>query len=115
MGLLRTWTNYHYPSLTGIGVGVEHAPSAGPGLRPFGSVFYYPAASGAYTTEAAPATRIAPAFRILKMDYGVVLRGARGGPYLVAGYGNEFRRGNDLPAEIRFIRSDPYVAVGLSR
>lgn len=113
IGVLRTWTNYNYPSLTGLGIGLEHSPGARTGVRPFGSAFYYPSASGSYTTEAFPSRTAAPAFRILRLDYGVVVQRARTGLYVVAGYANEFRRGNGLPPENRLIRSDPYVAIGL--
>lgn len=112
IGVLRTWTNYNYPSLTGFGLGIERRPAPGPGLRPFGSLFYYPSASGPYTTEQQPARTITPSFHILKLDYGLVVRAAHTGLYAVAGYGNELRRGNGLSADNRFIRSDPYVAIG---
>lgn len=112
VGVLRTWTNYDYPSLTGIGFGVEQRAAPSPGLRPFGSAFYYPAATGSYTTEQLPRRTMTTAFRILKLDYGFTLRDARSPLYLVAGYGNEFRRGNGLSFDNRFVRSDPYLAIG---
>jgi hypothetical protein len=108
----RTWTNYDYPSLTGVGAGIEQLAAAGPGLRPFGSVFYYPAATGTYLTQTPPATLLNLSYRILKLDCGFIVQLPYVPAFLVVGYGNEFRRANGLPAQIRFIRSDDYVGVG---
>jgi hypothetical protein len=112
-GVVRTWTNYHYPSLTGVGVGFDLRPGTTLGFRPFASAFYYPYASGSYVSESLPARTFSPAFQILKFDGGVVLRGARSPLYWVFGYGNETRSGRALPSDVRFIRSDPYAAAGL--
>jgi hypothetical protein len=113
IGVDRTWTNYNYPSLTGVGAGIEQLAAKGPGIRPFGSIFYYPSASGTYTTETPPAAILDLHYRILKLDYGFIAQGRRFPVYFVAGYGNEFRRANGIPnAQIRFIRSDVYFGFG---
>jgi len=112
VGLVHTWTNYHYPALTGAGIGAELRASARAGVRPFASAFYYPSASGSYVTEAPPARTLTPAFSILKLDAGVVLRTARSPVYGVLGYANETRSGHGLPSDVRFIRSDPYLGIG---
>ncbi len=112
VGLLRTWANYNYPSLRGLGIGVERRPRSGAGVRPFGSAFYYPSAYGPYTTETMPVRTLTPSFRILKLDYGVIVRSARSRVDFVVGYGNEFRRGIGLSGDNRFIRSDTYVGLG---
>ncbi len=111
IGFDQTWENYHYPSLRGIGAGVEKRASDAAGIRPFGSAYYYPWASGSYTTETLPHRELSPNFRILKLDYGFRVQG-RGPVYFVAGYGNEFRRAQGLPAQIRFIRSDLSLGLG---
>jgi len=110
IGFDQTWENYHYPSLRGVGAGLEKRASDRPGIRPFGSIYYYPWTSGAYTTETLPHRALNPNFRILKIDYGFRVQ-VRAPVYFVAGYGNEFRRARELPAQIRFIRSD--LALGL--
>ena len=112
IGFVRTWTNYAYPSLTGLGVGVEHRAHRNAGLRAFGSAFYYPCAAGRYAAEDDPSRTLTAAFRILKLDYGFVLHGRSSRLYFVAGYANEFRRANGVRADIRFIRSDAYAAIG---
>jgi hypothetical protein len=112
VGIVRTWSNYHYPSLTGIGAGVELRPAATGAVVPFASAFYYPSASGQYATETLPTRRMKPAFGILKLDAGLVLRKPRSALYAAFGYANEIRSAYALPSDIRFIRSDPYAAVG---
>lgn len=112
VGAVRTWTNYHYPVLTGAGAGIELRTVPSPGLRPFVSAFYYPSASGSYVTESAPARTLTPTFGILKADFGFVLRSARSRLFVVVGNGEEVRRGQGLSNDVRFIRSDPYLAIG---
>jgi hypothetical protein len=112
VGVVRTWTNYHYPVLTGGGGGIELRALPSAGIRPFVSAFYYPSASGTYVTESAPARTLHPAFGILKADFGVVLRCARSPLFAVVGDGQEARSGQSLSNDVRFIRSDPYVGIG---
>ena len=113
LGAVRTWTNYHYPVLTALGAGLELRPRSAPGVRTFGSAYYYPSAAGTYATQGAPQVVLTPRFSILKLDGGVVLRGTRSRLYAVAGYGFEQRSGHALPSDVRFIRSDPYAALGI--
>ncbi|MEA2786704.1 MAG: hypothetical protein QOF71_2808 [Candidatus Eremiobacteraeota bacterium] len=113
VGAVRTWTNYHYPSLTGVGPGVELRAAAGAGARPFVSAFYYPSASGTYVTETPPARTLTPRFVILKVDFGVVIRGKRSHVFGVVGDAQEVRTGQGLSSDNRFIRSDPYASIGV--
>lgn len=112
IGVVRTWTNYHSPVLTGVGAGLELRAAQSAGLRPFVSAFYYPSASGTYVTESAPARTLHPLFGIVKADFGVVLRGARSPVFVLAGDSQEVRTGHALPGDVRFIRSDPYLGIG---
>lgn len=111
VGFDHTWQNYNFPELRGFGAGLEKLASDVPGVRPFGSVYYYPWTSGPYTTETLPHMELNPSFRILKIDYGFRVQ-SRSALYFVAGYGNEFRRGRGYPAQIRFIRSDTSLGLG---
>jgi hypothetical protein len=96
-----------------VGAGIEQLAASGAGIRPFGSIFYYPSASGTYTTETPPPAILNLHYRILKMDFGFVAQVRRSPLFFVAGYGNEFRRANGIAdAQIRFIRSDDYVGIG---
>jgi hypothetical protein len=115
LGVLRTWTNYHYPVLTGAGAGLDLHAATSPGARPFASAFYYPAASGTYAAETAPARSMRPAFGIFKIDVGTTLRRGNSRLYAVLGYGSEVRTGRGLSNENRFIRSDAYAGLGLTR
>jgi hypothetical protein len=112
VGAVRTWANYHYPVLTGAGAGIELRALRSPGLRPFVSAFYYPSASGMYVTESAPTRTLTPAFGILKVDLGLVLRSPRSPLFVVIGDGQEVRTGHGLSNDVRFIRSDPYLGLG---
>ena len=113
LGVVRTWTNYNYPVLTGLGAGLELRPDTAPGVRAFGSAYYYPSAAGRYLTESSPSRTLAPGFGIVKLDGGFVVRSTRSAVYGIAGYGFEQRSGHALPADVRFIRSDPYIAIGM--
>ncbi len=112
IGYDRTWENYHYPDLHGLGLGLEKRATNVPGLRPFGSAFYYPSTTGSYVTETLPARELAPHFRILKLDYGFRYQ-VKAPVYFVFDYGNEFRRANGIGAQIRFIRSDVTLGLGV--
>ncbi len=54
-----------------------------------------------------------PTFRIFKGEFGAVVRSARSPISFNLGFDSELRRGNGLPAQIRFIRSDPYAGFGI--
>jgi hypothetical protein len=112
VGAIRTWANYDAPSLTGLGAGLELRADGRPGLRPFGSAYYYPFAPGRYVTESAPHRTLTPAFGIVRLDTGILVRAARSRVYAVLGYANEQRSGHALPRDVRFIRSDPYLSIG---
>jgi hypothetical protein len=113
IGAVRTWTNYHYPVLTGAGFGLDLHAASTPGMRPFISAFYYPAASGSYVTETAPTRTLTPTFGILKVDFGVVIRSSKSRFFGVVGDGQEVRTGKGLSNDNRFIRSDPYAGIGV--
>jgi hypothetical protein len=113
IGAVRTWTNYHYPVLTGGGVGLDLHAANTAGMKPFISAFYYPAASGSYVTETAPTRTLTPTFGILKVDFGVVIRSAKSRLFGVIGDGQEVRTGKGLSNDNRFIRSDPYAGIGV--
>jgi hypothetical protein len=115
LGAVRTWTNYHYPVLTGVGAGLDLHAATSSGVRPFGSAFYYPAASGSYVTETTPARLMRPAFGIFKIDAGTTLRRGNSRVYGVLGYSSEVRTGRGLSNENRFIRSDVYAGFGVNR
>jgi hypothetical protein len=112
VGAVRTWANYHYPVLTGAGAGIELRAVQSAGVRPFVSAFYYPSASGSYVTESTPTRTLTPAFGILKVELGLVLRSARSPFFVVVGDGQEVRTGQGLSNDVRFIRSDPYLGIG---
>ena len=112
LGFVNTWTNYHYPSLSGVGLGLELRPGGAAGLRPFASAFYYPYASGTYVTETLPRRTLTPAFGIEKLELGALLRGRHTPLYGVLGYASEVRTGRGLSNLNRFIRSDPYLGFG---
>jgi hypothetical protein len=112
IGAVRTWTNYHYPVLTGAGFGLDLHAASTPGMRPFVSAFYYPAASGSYVTESTPTRTMTPAFGIFKIECGTVLRRGNSRLYGILGYASEVRTGRGLSNQNRFIRSDPYAGIG---
>ena len=94
---------------------MELRSATSPGVRPFASTFYYPAASGSYVTETVPTRTMQPAFGIFKIDVGAALRRGNSRLYGILGYGSEVRTGRGLSSENRFIRSDIYAGFGIRR
>jgi hypothetical protein len=105
IGVLDTWTNYGYPHLAGVGVGLEKLPDWTRQTALYGSAFYYPAASGS-------GDGVSATFGILKYDIGFRVRPFGWHTYFTGGYEYESRSGRNLPSDIRTIRSDPYVGFG---
>lgn len=72
---LRTSTNYGYPHLRSVGFGLEKLPDFTLPFGVFGSVFYYPRASGTYTLPSGPnaGSSFSQLYRVLKYDIGLTL------------------------------------------
>jgi len=105
VGALHTSTNYAYPHLSAVGVGLERLPDWTRQVAVYGSAFYYPAASGSVGSVRAT-------FGILKYDAGFRFRPFGWHVYLTGGYDFESRSGRHLPGAVRTIRSDPYIGIG---
>jgi hypothetical protein len=104
-GAVQTWTNYGYPALRGIGIGIARLPQWTGQVSLSASAFYYPAATGSNGVTRAT-------FAILKSDVSARFRPRGWRAYFVGGYQNEIRSGRHLPGGVRLIRSDPYVGIG---
>ncbi len=106
LSALETTTNYAYPRLFGLGIGIAKLPDwTGPHVSLFGSAFVYPAASGSLGPVHAT-------FAILRTEAGFRFRPSGWPVYFVGGYQNEIRSGRHLPSEVRLNRSDPFVGLG---
>jgi hypothetical protein len=114
---LTTSTNYGYPHLRGLGFGFEKLSPSRPGLGPYGSLFYFPAATGEYrvTEVASPdfGHTIHSSFSIVLADIGVVWQPRASRSYLYAGYDDEVRTPIGGPLCMLCIRSSPYAGMGL--
>lgn len=107
VGWFVSATNYDYPRLRGLGVGIERYPDRGRGLKGYGSLFGY-AVSG---STAALAAR----FTVVKADLGVAYR-MPGTPLVWRiGYSNELREPANVSRDQLWDRSVPYIGLGFSR
>jgi hypothetical protein len=101
---LHAANDYGYPTLTGVGVGVEKLPDLRTGLSLYGSAFYYPNASGTSGFQ--------QQYQIIKYDLGVALVAAHVPVYLFGGYaGDRYTATKNAP--IGQIHEGPYVGLGV--
>jgi Copper amine oxidase N-terminal domain len=116
VGYLRATTNYGYPNLDAIGVGIEKLPDMRPGIEPFGSAFIYPNASGDYTVVAAASPNFGNSYRqeyeIEKYDLGLAWVLANSPVYLYAGFnGDRYSLRQNAP--ISQTHDGPYIGLGV--
>jgi hypothetical protein len=121
VGAMSAMTNYSYPQLLGLGIGLERPVASGSGHARalfFWSAFYYPSLEGTYIEENPESPhfgrRYGVDFAVVKTDLGVSLCPRAARACLVAGYANELRQGRHLPAYSSLVRSEPYLAVRLT-
>jgi hypothetical protein len=116
LGYLQTTTNYGYPALRGLGVGAEKLPELNPGISYFGSVFYYPNASGSFTVASVGSSNNGTTYRqqyaVTKLDVGLALAFRKFPVFLYGGYsGDEYRAKQNAP--IGQTHNGPYLGVGV--
>jgi len=116
VGYLQTSTNYGYPHLNALGVGIEKLPELRTGISWFGSAFYYPTASGTYTIANAASSNNGKSYRqqyaITKYDIGLALALARFPLYLYGGYSaDQYAAKQNAP--IGQTHNGPYIGLGV--
>jgi Copper amine oxidase N-terminal domain len=116
VGYLRATTNYGYPHLDAVGVGIEKLPDMRPGIDPFGSAFVYPNASGTYTVVDAGSPNYLNSYRqeyeIEKYDLGLAWVLANSPVYLYAGFnGDRYSARQNAP--ISQTHDGPYIGLGV--
>ncbi len=116
VGYIHTTTNYGYPSLNAIGVGVEKLPDLRPGVKVFGSLFYYPSAHGDYTVTGATSPNVGITYRqkydITKFDIGLSLVLKHSPVYLYGGFaGDQYAAKQNAP--ISQTHNGPYLGLGV--
>jgi hypothetical protein len=115
-GYLQTSTNYGYPKLTGVGVGIEKLPDLTKGISFFGSAFYYPTASGTYTISNPLSINNGKSFRqqfaITKYDIGLALVLDHFPVYLYGGFAaDQYAAKQNAP--IGQTHNGPYIGLGV--
>jgi len=113
---LHATNNYGYPQLNALGFGAEKLPSLRSGLNLFGSVFYYPSATGTYTIANPTSPNNGKGYQqqygILKYDLGVALALPRFPLYLYGGFtGDQYAAKRNAP--IGQTHTGPYIGVGV--
>lgn len=116
VGYLQTSTNYGYPHLNGVGVGIEKLPELRHGIEFFGSAFYYPTASGNYTVNDPASLNNGKSYRqqyqILKYDVGLALAFSHFPIYLYGGFaGDRYTAKQNAP--IGQTHNGPYLGLGV--
>ncbi|GAC1546231.1 MAG: hypothetical protein NVS2B17_29360 [Candidatus Velthaea sp.] len=113
---MYTSTNYGYPHLTAVGVGIEKLPDLRPGVNFFGSAFYYPTATGNYTIANAASPNNGKSYqqqyRIVKYDIGLSLVAKRSPVYVYAGVSGD-HYGVRQNAPIGQTHDGPYIGLGV--
>ncbi|MHB8141167.1 MAG: stalk domain-containing protein [Vulcanimicrobiaceae bacterium] len=116
VGYLRATNNYGYPTLNGLGVGVEKLPDLRRGINFFGSAFYYPNASGNYTVTSSTSPNAGKVYRqqyrILQYNVGLDLVFAHSPVYIYGGFSGD-RYGAEQNAPIGQTHGGPYIGLGL--
>jgi hypothetical protein len=116
LGYLQTTTNYGYPKLTGIGVGIEKLPDLRKGFNLSGSAFYYPTATGDYTVANALSPNNGVTYRqqyqITKYDIGASLVLGSSPVYLYGGFSG-IRYTVKQNAPIGQTHDGPYLGLGV--
>jgi hypothetical protein len=116
VGYIRTDTNYGYPHLTGLGVGIEKLPDMHRGVNFYGSAFYYPNTVGTYTIANPASPNVGQSFEqqyaITKYDIGVSLVAVHSPIYIYGGIsGDRYSRKQNAPIDQQ--HDGPYVGLGL--
>lgn len=116
LGYLHTATNYGYPHLNAVGVGIEKLPDLRPGVNFFGSGFYYPNATGNYTVSDAASSNLGRTYRqqyvIVKYDIGLSLVSAHSPLYVYGGFnGDHYIVKQNAP--IGQTHDGPYIGLGV--
>jgi len=116
LGYLYTSTNYGYPHLTSLGVGLEKLQDLKPGIGFFGSAFYYPNASGTYTINNAASPNSSKSYQqkyqITKYDIGLTLVAKHSPVYLYGGLSAEHYQAK-TNAPIGQTHDGPYLGLGV--
>ncbi|MDP9110822.1 MAG: copper amine oxidase N-terminal domain-containing protein, partial [Candidatus Eremiobacteraeota bacterium] len=116
LGYLQTSTSYGYPHLRSIGVGLEKLPDLNRRLTAFGSVFFYPNASGDYTVANAASPNNSKTYRqvyaITKYDIGLAYSLKNFPIYIYGGFsGDRYAKRQNAP--IDQTHGGPYLGLGL--
>jgi hypothetical protein len=116
VGFIHTANNFGYPSLNALGVGIEKLPDLRSGISLFGSVFYYPSASGNYTVVDPTSSNFGNAYRqqyeIVKYDVGLTFAIARSPVYAYGGFSDD-QYAAPRNAPIGQTHAGPYIGLGV--
>jgi hypothetical protein len=113
---LHTSNNYGYPNLNAVGAGIEKLPDLRRGLNLYGSVFYYPSASGTFTVSNPASPNFGKAYQqryqIVKYDLGLAYVFGNSPVYINGGFsGDQYSAGQNAP--VGQIHAGPYLGLGV--
>ncbi len=111
---LRRGNNYGYPTLRGVGAGIEKLPDVDQILSLYGSFYYYPDVKRDYYLPGAPGTTYTLGYHELRYDFGATLKPSANSPVFVdIGYlGDKSRNAGNAP--INETRNGPFLGIGVN-
>ncbi len=107
--------NYGYPSLNGVGFGLEKLPDLDQAFSLYGSAYYYPTVSGKYTVPSGPATgqTFTLAYSVLRYQIGATVGFGRNFPlFLDLGLIGDRGR-NKTNAPVDYTHNGGYIGLGI--
>ncbi|MBV8332217.1 MAG: copper amine oxidase N-terminal domain-containing protein [Candidatus Eremiobacteraeota bacterium] len=111
VGYLWRSTNYGYPTMNGVGFGIEKLPDLNIALSFYGSFWYYPSVSGSITTGVKPAS-YQLSYTMYKYQLGLNYVIANSPVFLDVGWmGNALNNRTNAPANVT--AQGPYAGLGI--
>lgn len=112
VGYLYRGSNEAYPSIRGVGFGIEKLPDLDQQLSIYGSAYYYPSAKSRGQFTGANLQNYTIGYRVLKYTVGGVFAPAKGPVFLDFGWEGE--RGNAKQGAVTsYTTNGPFVGLGI--
>lgn len=112
VGYMQRLTNYGYPRLHGIGVGIEKLPDLENTFSVYGSLWYYPRLNGTCGVDVCPSGPFKLSYRTLKYQVGGAVNLGKGPLFIDFGFlGDRLRNQQNAPSNIN--QQGAYAGLGL--
>jgi hypothetical protein len=110
VGYLWRSTNYGYPNMNGVGVGLEKLPDLDKDLTFFGSFYYYPSIKGNYSFTNIPSGSLE--YNMYKYQIGALYVIGKSPIFIEAGWmGNHLTNKQNAPSDVT--ANGPFAGLGV--